>query len=217
MKNLFQKGVVIWGAGLASVLAFSLPGNASVFYDLEFFDENGELVGTGEFSHEDEPFDETIDLCLIELACGSIPLEIPKEDNFFRLESFSSTIRGLNALSGLVESEQTDLFWRPFDDELVASVFPCTNRVCGGRELFFSDNSWFDGISRSDITSIRRMTAMEWNTILGGSFIPPEFQIDASGTWTATRRTTVPEPASTLGLIAISALGVGSKLKRKSN
>ncbi|MCG5062240.1 MAG: PEP-CTERM sorting domain-containing protein [Limnoraphis sp. WC205] len=215
MKNLFLKGVVIWGAGLASVLAFSLPGNASVFYDLEFFDENGELVGTGEFSHEDKPFDETIDLCFIELLCGSIPLEIPKEDNFFRLESFSSTIPGLNLLSGQVESERTDLFWRPFDDELVAGLSPCASPSCAGR-VFFTGDSWSISFSRGiDVSAA--MTATEWSVF--GNSTPTDADgnpifVDGSGAWTATRRTTVPEPASALGLMAIGALGVGSKLKR---
>ena len=73
MKNLFQKLILMSGVSLASILVLTFPGNASIFYDLEFFGENGELVGTGEFSHEDEPFDETIDLCFIESLCGNIP------------------------------------------------------------------------------------------------------------------------------------------------
>lgn len=208
MKDLFQKLVLISGTGLTSVLALALPGNASVFYDLEFFDENGELVGTGEFSHEDEPFDETIDLCFIEPLCGSIPLEIQKEDNFFRLESFSSTVPVVGLFSGVVESEQTDLFWRPFDDELVASIFNfpgCASPSCAGR-ISFNDDSW--SLAIRNFGNVR-ITATEWR-VSSAIFVD-------SGTWTATRRTTVPEPASTLGLMTMGVLGVGLKLKRKSN
>ncbi len=199
---MFQKFVLVLGASLASILPFTLPGNAAIFYDLEFFDENGMLVGTGEFSHEDEPVDETFNLCFIEALCGNIPLEIKKEDNFFRLESFFSTRPFLQGLSNLIENEQTDLFWRPFDDERVASLSPCTSPTCAGR-VFFNDDSWF-----FDVRAVggAKMTATEWN-------VSSAIEV-GSGTWTATRRTSVPEPASTLGLMAIAALGVGSKLKK---
>lgn len=205
MKSLFQKIILMSGASLASILVFTFPGNASVFYDLEFFNNNGELVGTGEFSHEDEPFDETIDLCLIESSCGSILFEIQKEDNFFRVESFSSTRPFLQLLSGLVERDEIDLFWRPFDDELVASIFHtpgCASPTCSGR-LFFADDSWSFSIRA---VGSARITATEWE-------VSSAIEV-ADGTWTATHRTTIPEPASTLGLMAIGALGVGSKLKR---
>lgn len=213
MKKRLQKLALISGATMASLFAVSLPGNASVFYDVQFWGNNGELLGTGEFSHEDEPFEATIDLCLVELSCGSIPLEIKREDRWFRVESFSSTV-GLDF--SLIERERTDLFWRPFDDNRVASITPCVTAGCIGRELLLVD-SWYEGIIRS-VATIDEMRATTWRSLLSGSGIPPEAQFDLSGTWTATRRTpapeSVPEPASIFGLMALGALGASSMWKR---
>ncbi len=152
--------ILILGATLASILAFASPGNASVFYDLDFFDENGELAGTGEFSHEDEPFEDTIELCLVEPICGSNLLEIEKEDNFFRLESFSSTVPSLNLLSSKIGAEMDDLFWRPFDDELVAGFDFCQSAGCIANtgSFFFIDAWLFSVRGIGDV----RMDATEW-------------------------------------------------------
>ena len=108
-------------------------------------------------------------------------------------------------LSGLVERDEIDLFWRPFDDELVANIFHapgCASPTCAGR-LFFTDDSWSFSIRP---VGSARITATEWE-------VSSAVEV-AAGTWTATRRTTIPEPASTLGLVAIGVLGVGLKLKR---
>ncbi|MEB3886030.1 PEP-CTERM sorting domain-containing protein [Lyngbya sp. CCY1209] len=214
MKIAVKKIASSCGIGLLSVLAIASPGTAAVFYDLEFFDREQNLIGTGEFSHEDDPFEAVVELCppsMPSFLCGET-LEITREDQFFRVTNFSSTVPGLG-FSLLIEGERTDLFWRPFDEERVASISPCRSRYCGGRKLFFNENSWFDGIGRSEVTSIRRMTATEWSSVLDGSSIPEQVKFDLSGTWTATRRTSVPEPASIFGLIAIGALG-SLRLKR---
>jgi len=208
MKSLMQKMVSSCGFGLLSLLAIASPGTAAVFYDLKFFNEEQILIGTGEFSHEDEPFEAVVELCPPSIPssfCGET-LEIAREDQFFRVTNFSSTVPGLGFTS-LIEGERTDLFWRPFDEERVASISPCTTRECIGRKLFFRDNVWSAGIGRTEITSIRRMTATEWSSVLDGSSIPEQVKFNLSGTWTATRRTTVPEPASIFGLIAIGTLG----------
>ncbi|MGB3536057.1 MAG: PEP-CTERM sorting domain-containing protein [Microcoleaceae cyanobacterium] len=216
MNNLFQKLVLISGASLVSILALTSPGNAAVFYDLEFFDESGELAGTGEFSHEEEPFEDTIELCIVEPICGSNLLEIEAEDNFFLLESFFSTVRGISSLSSRAEND--NLFWRPFDDELVAGFDFCQSAGCiANTGSFFFIGAWafrFRGVA--DVV----MTANEWRVSGGSTPVDgdgnPVFP-DGSGTWTATRRTSIPEPASTLGLMAVSAIAVGSKLKRKKH
>ena len=217
MINLLKKFVVTSGIGLTSVLAFILPANASVFYDLKFFDESGELVGTGEFSHEEEPFEGTIDLCqgTFKSVCGYIPVRIQKEDYFFRVDSFSSTV-GLNFYSS--PNHNQTLFWRPFDDELVASITPCQNHSCQAISLLYNNDSWYDGIQhRAIINIVHKMTATEWISSVGGWTLPAEIRRNASGTWTATRQTSIPEPASTLGLIALGVFAVGSKLKRNSH
>ncbi|MGC9524560.1 MAG: PEP-CTERM sorting domain-containing protein [Limnospira sp.] len=221
MKKVLHQFALISGATIASLFTFALSANAAVFYDLNFWNGNGKLVGTGEFSHEDEPFEKEICLFTRPNRCDSenLTLNITKEDGLFRVDHFSSTIPGLtfDRLVNDVNHDEANLFWRNVEDNPLASLRGCTDRECfrhGGTKTF-SDNSWFDAAFFAEYNAIQEMTATGWRSaVLGGSLVPPEAQFDLSGTWTATRRTSVPEPASIFGLMALGALGTSSILKR---
>ncbi|TVU52635.1 MAG: PEP-CTERM sorting domain-containing protein [Arthrospira sp. PLM2.Bin9] len=216
MTKLLANLTLASGMGLASALAFSLPAQSLVFYDLHFFDTEGQLVGTGEFSHEKHPFAGVINLCVNQLSCN-IPLDISASDQFFQVTSFVSDVRGLSFefLLNNPNNHQTYLFWRPFDDNLLSSVVPCRTRDCIGRRLFFMDNIWYDGIGRSEVSAGALMNATQWSSWLRGSRIPDFAWYSESGTWTATKRS-VPEPGTIFGLMAV-ALVTGSLLKRKGD
>ncbi|CDM97418.1 MULTISPECIES: PEP-CTERM sorting domain-containing protein [Limnospira] len=216
MKNLCNQIALSAGVTMVSAIALATPSHAatfhawdvlanrgtpnhrSVFYDLEFFDHNGNLLGTGELIHAGKPFEGIIDMCVTPW-CRIPPLDIKKEDNFFLVQSFSSPIPGLGGAH----------FFRPFDEQLLAGFLPCTSAGCiantGG--IGFTYNSWVLNV-RTGFNS--RMTANEWS--VSGSSIP---QVpNGSGTWTATRRATVPEPTSILGFLGLGVLGTVSLLKR---
>ncbi len=58
MKNLFFVSISSLIAG--TIMLATAPAEANVFYDMQFFNEAGELVGTGEFSHDDTPFETVV-------------------------------------------------------------------------------------------------------------------------------------------------------------
>jgi len=203
MSGLIRNVALGCGVGVLSVAAVASPGTAAAFYDLEFSRVDGTSAGTGELIRAEEPFEGTVERCVAPETpfCDSIPLEIKAEDGFFLVESFSTTVPGLTAFSQ--SAENRFLFWRE-DETRLAGLSFCPYSSCFFR-LDYSPDSWYFDAR----TAFRaRMTANEWEV---NSFIP---EIESgSGTWTATRRASVPEPASTLGLMALGALGV-SRLKR---
>jgi hypothetical protein len=191
------------------------PAEANIFYDMEFFDEAGELVGTGEFSHDETPFEGDAQQCISVFMPSSTPpydepvltpicsesIIFERSQNVFRLNTFSTTV-------GLGFNPEF-LFWRPFDAQPVAGIF------VGGRSSFFdpfpslsySDSVW--GISARYISLV--MTATTWSFSVGSPS-------DGSGTWTATRRSTtsIPETTPVVGLLALGGVSLMMVSKRQS-
>ena len=197
----------------STIMLATAPAEASVFYDMQFFNEVGELVGTGEFSHDETPFEGDAQACLdvfipvftsqgereLQQVCsGSIIFE--RSQNVFRLNTFSTTV-------GLRFNPEF-LFWRPFDVQRVAGIF------VGGRSSVFDpfpSLSYRDSVwgSRSRFVSLE-MTATTWSIFVGSQ--------SGSGTWTATRRSTVsiPETTPVVGLLALGGVGLMMVSKRQS-
>ncbi len=118
----------------------------------------------------------------------------------------------MNYLSSLVMSEQNELFWNPLSNELVGSLRSCIY-VCYVTQYFHPD-SWSFSVPRA--FGPIAMTTTRWQVSVG--------QTDISGTWTATRHPSIPEPTesipeptSTLGLLALGVLGTGSRFKCSRN
>ncbi|MEB3279094.1 MAG: hypothetical protein VKK42_09285 [Lyngbya sp.] len=209
MNNLFEKVALVASLGLTSTLIAALPGNASVLYDLKFFDDNGNLTGTGVFSHEDEPFEGTLEKCLIGSfpGCSESVYEINASDNYFKVDNFSVlTDDGPFAQWELGVNFESQLFWRPFDDVKLASYY------LSGRFDYALEERWV--VSRRVAPSLDWALVMSpdgtWDTRIPG---PPDFLKRGSGTWTVTQRVSVPEPTSIVGLIAFGVFGIGSVLK----
>lgn len=203
MSNLIRNVALGCGTGVLSVVAVASPGIAAVVYGLEFLNGDGTSAGTGELVRASHPFAGTLERCVAPESpfCDSIPLEIGAEDGFFLVERFSTTVPGLTAFSQ--SAEDRFLFWRE-DETRLAGLSFCPYSSCFF-QLSYSPDSWY-----FDARTVFRaeMTADEWEV---NSFIP---EIESGfGTWTATRRASVPEPASALGLMALGALGI-SRLKR---
>lgn len=212
MKSRFFVSLSSLIAG--TIMLATAPAEANVFYDMQFFNEAGELVGTGEFSHDDTPFEGDAQQCISVIRPANTPpfgpvltpicsesIIFERSQNVFRLNTFSTTI-------GLGFNPEY-LFWRPFDAQRVAGIF-----VSGASSPFnpfpslsYSDSVW-GGSGR--FTSAA-MTATTWSFRVGSPS-------DGSGTWTATRRSTVsiPETTPVVGLLALGGVGLMMVSKRQS-
>ncbi len=196
----------------STIMLATAPAEANVFYDMQFFNEVGELVGTGEFSHDETPFEGDAQQCISVIMPADTPpfgpvlkpicsesIIFERSQNVFRLNTFSTTV-------GLSFNPEY-LFWRPFDAQPVAGIF------LGGRSssfdpfpsLSYNDSVW--GISARFVSL--RMTATTWSFSVGSPS-------DGSGTWTATRRRSIPETTPVVGLLALGGVGLMMVSKRQS-
>jgi hypothetical protein len=202
---------IILGVGVMGVT----PAQASlVFWDLDFFDESGEQVGDGEFSYNS---DTTTFVQTSVLLPELFPIEGFEVQS--ALEVFSINVVG--ETFGLEDEPGFVTWW--FDSDRnpgqqlvdprrpVPSIrenswfFPEGGSAFGGQWLFMDE---MEEISNT-------LWVGDWNYIKFDSPTIPE-PIFASGKWSAILRSrTVPEPTTTLGLLAFSALGAASTLKRK--
>jgi hypothetical protein len=204
MSSIFQKIALAASLGLTTALTVALPGNASVFYDLKFFDNDGNLTGSGIFSHEDEPFEGILEKCQYLPWCNESLYEINVSDNYFKVDNFSVlTDDGPFAQWELGVNFQSQLFWRPFDDVKLASYY------LSGRFEYTLEEGWVASRRVAPFLDWALVMSPDgtWDTRIPG---PPDFLKRGSGTWTVTRRVSVPEPTSIAGLIAFGVFGIGS-------
>ena len=209
----------------STIMLATAPAEANVFYDMEFFDEAGELVGTGEFSHDETPFEGDFESCAditkltipglppfppglqpdIQQTCSDFSQRFEQSQDIFRLNSFSTTV-GLRF--DPVPYDLRLLFWEPSDVQPVFSIV--FNGPSSGANPFpsfsYSDSSW----GTTARFSVENMTATTW--LNSGPFD------SRSGTWTATRRSTtsIPETTPVVGLLALGGVSLMMVSKRQS-
>lgn len=189
------------------------PAQANlVFWNLDFFDESGTLVGEGEFAYDPT----TTTFVQTSTFSDSIPIEGFEVQS--ALEVFLVNVVG-DTFS--LEDDQPGFVTWWFDSnnnpgqQLIDFRFPIPN---------IRENRWFfpdggsglgDQIFRmNDIEKISNaLWVGDWDYI---NFDTPFEPIFEAGKWSATLRSqAVPEPTTTLGLLAFSAFGVVSAWKHK--
>lgn len=211
-KKLPKLAVITATAALSFTVIDAKPVKAElVWWDMEFFDNTGGQVGSGEFSYD---LDTTT--FIVTLPYPVDPLNDPlcqgnlDSCGFYvdtALESFSANILGVQF------GKQLTAWWN-------SNTVPPMGHLYGGRAGRGVGSGWFFGddlgnkqfsISRNGITS----STGNGSWLLAGSEIPqPGFY---SGNWTATLRnsTSVPEPTVTLSLFGFAILGLASLKKHK--
>ncbi len=181
----------------------------AVFWDVEFFDESGVMIGDGEFSYD--PTTATFVNTTPDMS--STPPEGFEVQTALETVSFNVFTQGFVPTSNVT-------WWFESDPG------PGQQFVNRGSEPDIRDNSWiFLNSDLRDGTAILFMDDFElmsdslgmgdWNSD-GFDFTTGQ-SLSGSGQWTATLRSqTIPEPTATLSLLAFSALGVASAFKRKN-
>lgn len=203
---------VVLGVGIMG----ATPAQANlVFWDLDFFDESGEQVGSGELGYDSE----TTTFVQTNLL---FPEFVPPEGFEVQsaLEVFSVNVVG--ETFGLDDQPGMVTWW--FDSnnnpgqqlvdprQPVPRIIENTWRFPEGGSFLFAEKVF----TMDDMEKISNaLWVGDWD-FLGFDFVIIDEPIFESGKWSATLRSqTVPEPTTTLGLLAFSALGVASTLKRK--
>lgn len=185
------------GASLATMTVLTSTPSvqaATLFYDLNFFDDSGEQVGSGSFSYDDTaPFEGTFEHPFTQLEF----VDIDTSEGWYKLQSFEAQINGINwDITDSVGGDDA-VFWRPFETEKPASVI---------RDRFGlpykRPGTWLFGDTRflpSLLVESDSWIQLAMNTPTGIIF----------GSWEATQRLTtpVPEPSSIFSLIIF---GTGS-------
>jgi hypothetical protein len=214
-------------SSLSSIATISMPTQAAtVVWDLTFFNETGDSIGTGEFSYDDsEPFE------------GTFPSPVPdqpefrditirKSDNWYALDSFSATIAGAswnwNSSNGFFTvnfaGEEQGFFpyaalfaWQPPQTNTFPeggggprSVDAYPRYVPG----YFKTENWSFGDPLFDLfLGLRSTSSFTQDT--------PEANGPLESTWTATRRVDggtggekIPEPSLMFGLAIAAGLAV---------
>ncbi len=207
------KGLALTASSVA--LSLGVVGSRSaiaqeaIFWDVEFFDQSGVVVGDGEFSYD--PM--TTTFVNTTPDSSSIPPEGFEVQTALETASFNVFGQGFVPAGNVT-------WWFESDRD------PGQQFVNRGGESDIRDNSWaFLDSDPRDVTAILLMNDFElmsdtlgvgdWNSdgfnfTIGQSF-------SGSGQWSATLRSqTVPEPTATLSLFAFSVLGVASICKRKN-
>ena len=182
-----------------------------VYWDLEFIDNLGEQVGDGEFAYDLG----TTDTIYEDIAPIS-PELLPSFDVKSVLERLS-----INVIDKTFGSSVYTAWWLDKD----SGRNPGQQFIDGRYSLVnISENSWTfpqgDFISATDILFMDDMEQSSDDLWIGNwsftGFDASNEYISAGGTWSATLRShPIPEPTTTFGLLAFSAFGVASKLKRK--
>ncbi|MGB3533986.1 MAG: hypothetical protein WBA13_10775 [Microcoleaceae cyanobacterium] len=193
------------------VLSLGIVGTTSaqasnnVFWDIEFLDQSGVVVGNGEFSYDLS----TTTLITADIESPLVPPGGFEVQTALEVESFSifgQEVRSFSTATWWFESEfDIGQQFRNRDGEFSVEF----------GSWVFLDNPRFG-------ESILRMNNFELisETLAGGNWNAGAFNFPnlfGGGEWTATLQSqSVPEPTATLSLLAFSALGVASMLKRKN-
>ncbi|MEL7039795.1 MAG: hypothetical protein AAFO04_29970 [Cyanobacteria bacterium J06592_8] len=187
------------------------PAQASlVFWDLDFFENSGTQVGDGEFGYDPT----TTTFVQTSVIFPGFPVEgfeVQTALETFSANVFEDTFE-LNTLPGLVA------WWAESDRNPGQQLFDPREpipTITENRWIFLPQEQWLFISGMQEISDA--LWAGSWSYIKFTSSTIPE-PIFGSGQWTATLRPqAVPEPTTTLGLLAFSALGVASAWKSKRN
>jgi hypothetical protein len=244
MKFILSKTAIasVFSTISAIAIASQPTQAATVFWDLEFFGDSGEQIGTGEFSYDDSSPFEDFFVSFEEPINFNNGVAISKSDNWYALQSFTVDIAGVTwtlegqsgtgtvNINGEIEtfSPYAQLYaWQPPETD----IYPGSNG--GPRSVAYG---------RSPLASIRE----DWSLTDTAPQAPPflalssasEGQSQASffafydsasftgGSWTATRRDgsgggtgneTVPEPSALLGLALVTSIGASLRKRQEIN
>ncbi|MGB3402759.1 MAG: hypothetical protein WBA77_08710 [Microcoleaceae cyanobacterium] len=207
------KGLALTASSVALsvgiVGARSAIAQDAVFWDVEFLDESGVVVGEGEFSYD--PTTTTFVNTTPDFL--SIPPEGFEVQTALETASFNVFGQGFVPAGNLT-------WWFESDRD------PGQQFVNRRGEPDIRDNSWtFLNSDVRDATAILFMDDFEQvsDTLGMGDWTSDGFDftigqsLSGSGQWRATNRLqSVPEPRVTLSLFAFSVLGAASICKRKS-
>jgi hypothetical protein len=187
---------------------------ATTFWDLEFFDEGENVIGSGWFGYDDSnPLEKEFYPDGDDPSSGEPPLfSIDSTDNWFLVDRFFAEIQGV---TWQFDSPQGYLSWIPPQGD----TYPTNSGDGGLANVAFSrfgepsiQQDWLLG----DAINLPFLTL--WTSGGTTSFLQATSEGAAFGSWTATHRSDpskeVPEGSTTLaGLIAV---GLFTRLKQRS-
>ena len=179
MKTLVKVAFAMAGIALSWTAASAKPViAASIFWDLDFFDNDGDNVGFGEFSYDP---DTTTTFDIFPPLGGSVTVNTA-------LESFEATILGIE------QDVSLDKWWTPNDPVATRGITQFRGGA-GVSDRWFSGDPFFgNGSFVMEGRSTETTGGGDWSLFfLDNSLDPPFF--GATGTWIATVRPAVsPEP-----------------------
>lgn len=215
-------------ASLGLTATFAPPVRASVVYDVDYFGLDGSFVASGWFTHADTPFEGFLPGCTIDVpesspfsSSCSRSWEIKASDNYFLVEDIYIPIESKSVLiaggSGSID-RTVYLFWNPSQEKNLAE-YDADQKfsfVRTFREIWSVIPDGLDGSKEGliDMSSTSNGQGTWRNIAVPG--IPPNTNL-MGGTWTATRRTSVPETTPIAGLLAVGTLGGLAVAKRRSS
>lgn len=183
MKNVFQVAIATASAALSLAAVAVKPAQAATFFwDLNFFEDNGVQVGSGQFSYSDD-----------------IPTFVPVSGVFLNeytgfyttnaLRSFSANIDGVQWGGGGTSAGDRSFStgWNPSGP---VETFGVVSPGRGGIFTSFS-STWFSGFSNPFGTRILNITSnpssggRRWGQLISD---PPRGFISGGGPFTATLR-----------------------------
>ncbi len=206
MTNILRKfALVATGVALSFTVMEAKPVQAAtIAWDLEFFDDAGAQVGSGQFSYNTDT----------NTFVQTIPTSSPQGFTVQNaLESFSANIQAQNW-----GFEEPGITW------WAQSSRPPGQQRNSRYGISIVDNSWFfgDGFLGTRqllLDNMESVSAQVWRGNWSQEVLQPGGGPPAQGegAWTATQRNAeaVPEPSSILGSLAIGTFGAGLALKRK--
>lgn len=187
---------------------------ASIFWDLEFFNDSGEQVGTGEFSYDPEatanvtagrpPVTISVSGIVDSFSANVAGLEWGKEDflsrTFWWVPNSAEATRGQSIRSRFGTFIVN--FWELKENDAAQESPFSTLIISGGSTEFLAEGTW------EQTQSIPQQNS-------SGNIISFDF-LETQGAWTAVQRNakSIPEGSLVFALLGIGATAFSSKLRR---